>query len=315
MANRNPNTKRGVHATKVNLQREAAPRAARNLILVISALVVSLLLWASQTELQELARADGEIAPTGELRRVDHFDGGVVRVISVRAGEAVHAGQVLARLEQPGLAADSREVAQRLMEVSADIARVTELLRDAEAVTRGDALEGLSQLGTNKNETGSDSGYAQTQHNLFLARQAMLAERVKHRRAGVRAAQGLQANAFKRVSLSDRALLRFQHLLDRGVASEAQFLEQTEETETVRSDLLSAEVELARARNEFSGRGRVFRSCACLPRTTPRTAAWIRARRTSVACSSRRFCSANRAVGIDCAGSGHRAISRRQHHR
>lgn len=178
---------------------------------------------------------------------MDHFDGGVIKAIYVRTGEMVTAGQPLARLEQPGLAADAREVAQRLQELAADIARVTDLLRDAEFIANH-AAKRAQATGT----TVVGGGYAKAQHSLFLARQAILAERINHRRAAVAAARGLKQNAETRVALSDRSLDRFQQLYDRGVASEAQFLSQTEETETVRADLLSAGVEMTRAQNKFT---------------------------------------------------------------
>ena len=249
----------GVHAASLNVEREAAPRAARSLIIVISALIFSLLAWASQTELQELARADGEIAPTGELRRVDHFDGGVIRELYVSAGETVVAGQSLAKLEQPGLAADTREVSQRLTEVNADISRLTELLRDAEEVAERALNTGASERPA---APGRADIYADAQHSLFLARQSILAERVNHRRAAIDAAQGLQENATNRAVLSDRALARFQRLFERGVVSESQFLEQSEETETVHSGLLTANVEMARAQNEFAEAEAAYREAA-----------------------------------------------------
>ena len=55
----------GVHASTRRKQQMAAPRAARALIVVVGALIGTLLVWASQTELQEIARAEGEITPTG----------------------------------------------------------------------------------------------------------------------------------------------------------------------------------------------------------------------------------------------------------
>ncbi|MGB0851646.1 MAG: HlyD family type I secretion periplasmic adaptor subunit [Pikeienuella sp.] len=235
----------GVQASVRAKRQQAAPRAARSLIVVIGALIVTLLAWAALTDLQELARAEGEIAPTGALRRVDHFDGGIIRSVHVDAGDVVQAGQLLAKLDQPGLAAQTREAAQRLEEVSADIQRLNQLLADAD--NPPDLVRDQQVIAE---KSGAEDVYSIAQHHLFLSRQAILAERVTHRSAAVTVARDLKQNAATRVALSDRSLARFKRLYDRGVVSEAQFLDQTEVTAAVRANLMEAEVEVARARIE-----------------------------------------------------------------
>jgi membrane fusion protein, adhesin transport system len=80
-------------------------RTSRSLtlfLLLIIALFAAGLTWASYARIEEMARANGRVVPSGKARTVESFDGGIVREILVKEGEDVAAGQVLVRMEDIG---------------------------------------------------------------------------------------------------------------------------------------------------------------------------------------------------------------------
>ncbi len=228
---------RGVLAEKLARERSAAPQAARLTILVVAGLIGGAIVWAGVAEVGELARAEGEIAPTGELLRVDHLDGGVVAEILVREGEPVLAGAPLARLEQPRLRTERDETVRQLDSAQAEAARLRAVLAgEVPVATLASADPGAAI-----------ADYAVAQHALHRARMAMLGERIEARRAGVLAARRLRDNAASRVELNEGNVARMEALSAKGLVSEVQMTRQRDVTETVRAELIGAEVALADA--------------------------------------------------------------------
>lgn len=238
----------GVRAARLRKDRAAAPGAARGLILTVAAFVAAAIWWASVTEIGEIARAEGEIAPTGELSRVDHFDGGFVRSVHVAPGDEVEKGQLLAVLSQPGLTAERDELARQLADVEHDAARLLRLLANG-APEPGAAFSVSAGVGAGV-EPRSLADYAAAQAELFVARERILEDRVRQRKAAIAAAARLRDNAADRMGLNMKVLARLEALEGKGVVSPAQLLAQTDVAESVRAELLDAEVRRIRAESD-----------------------------------------------------------------
>ena len=70
----------------------------------LPALVVILLLtagfvWASVSTLEEVSVAAGEVVPQGQIKLVQHLEGGIIEAVLVQEGEAVKKGQSLVLLD------------------------------------------------------------------------------------------------------------------------------------------------------------------------------------------------------------------------
>jgi adhesin transport system membrane fusion protein len=130
--------------------------------------------WAATARIAITATAQGKIAPLGRVQVVAHAEGGAVRVLNVRAGQHVKAGDVLIELDSATAAADLRQLDNEVEGHEAAIRRL-----EAEQANQTPDFSGLSAELT-QSETG-----------LFAARQA-------HYLAGLAAAtaelQGAQAS-------------------------------------------------------------------------------------------------------------------------
>ena len=85
------------------LLHEEHPRLVAGTALILSALVIAFIIWAGFTNVSEIARAPGEIVPSGYAQVVQHADGGIVADIMVHEQQLVKAGQVLMRLSGVGI--------------------------------------------------------------------------------------------------------------------------------------------------------------------------------------------------------------------
>ena len=63
-------------------------------VIVLSAAIA----WSMLTELEEIASAQGTVVPQGDIKIIQHLEGGIVQSISVRQGDRVSAGDPLLQL-------------------------------------------------------------------------------------------------------------------------------------------------------------------------------------------------------------------------
>ncbi len=102
-------------AQSIVLEESGPSTLIRMALVLISALVLAFLFWASQTTVKEVARAAGTVVPSSDLQIVQHKEGGIVREILVEKGQTVEAGQVLARLDPVEARSDVETLVTRAM--------------------------------------------------------------------------------------------------------------------------------------------------------------------------------------------------------
>jgi len=82
--------------------------------LMICVLLGSLLGWATFAKLDEVSIAMGEVVPQGQLKVVQHFEGGIIERLEVAEGTRVKVGQVLAQLDLAGAGTNREELIVQL---------------------------------------------------------------------------------------------------------------------------------------------------------------------------------------------------------
>jgi membrane fusion protein, adhesin transport system len=82
----------------IRLEETEPPEILSKLSYSISALLVLLVIWAGFTQIEEVARSEGKVVPSGNVQAIQHFEGGIVSEILVRDGEIVKANQTILRL-------------------------------------------------------------------------------------------------------------------------------------------------------------------------------------------------------------------------
>ncbi|MEP1425834.1 MAG: HlyD family type I secretion periplasmic adaptor subunit [Tateyamaria sp.] len=88
-------------------------------LLIVVLMVCAGIAWAAFARIEEVARADGRVVPSGQARTVESLEGGIVREILVSEGDEVTAGQILARLDDTGSAANLGELRAQQKALSA----------------------------------------------------------------------------------------------------------------------------------------------------------------------------------------------------
>ncbi|WP_157265274.1 HlyD family type I secretion periplasmic adaptor subunit [Azohydromonas aeria] len=75
-------------------------RGARGVIALSLVTVTGFVGWAQWAELDQIARAAGQVIPSGRVQVVQSADAGVVAALNVREGDRVRRGQLLVRLDR-----------------------------------------------------------------------------------------------------------------------------------------------------------------------------------------------------------------------
>ena len=88
-------------------------------------LIAGLLAWANFSELDEVAVATGEVVPQGQVKVIQHLEGGIIESISVQEGELVKAGQSLVQLDLATSGVNREELLVRLDAGQLQKARLT----------------------------------------------------------------------------------------------------------------------------------------------------------------------------------------------
>jgi HlyD family type I secretion membrane fusion protein len=97
----------------IHIEEELIPAFVRPILFVVGALVLVFLVWAALTHMKEVARAPGEVIPSGKVKVVQHLDGGVVEEIAVEERKLVEQGAVLLRIDGSQALADLHQMEAR----------------------------------------------------------------------------------------------------------------------------------------------------------------------------------------------------------
>jgi adhesin transport system membrane fusion protein len=88
--------------------------SARYWARVIVLLTAVFLAWAFHAELDEVAVATGEVVPQGQVKTIQHLEGGIIKAIHVREGDRVAKDDPLVQLDLTSTGASQEELSVRL---------------------------------------------------------------------------------------------------------------------------------------------------------------------------------------------------------
>lgn len=102
------------HLTQsIALEESALPHIARVGVALIGAIMASFLIWAANTEVEEIASAMGQVIPSSHVQTIQHLEGGIVKSILVRDGQLVEQDQPLLQLDDTSAGADLGQIRAR----------------------------------------------------------------------------------------------------------------------------------------------------------------------------------------------------------
>ena len=100
------------------------PRIARKLVLTLTSMIVVMLAISAVVKVDRVVTAEGLVVAKVATTVIQPLETSIVRSIDVAPGEAVHAGQILARLDPTFAAADMGQLAAQVSTLQAQVSRM-----------------------------------------------------------------------------------------------------------------------------------------------------------------------------------------------
>lgn len=85
------------------------PRGGRIILWVIFIFVISALVWAHYTALDEVTVGEGKVIPSSQVQQIQNLEGGILKEINAKIGQVVESGQVLMTIENTEALSSLRE--------------------------------------------------------------------------------------------------------------------------------------------------------------------------------------------------------------
>lgn len=114
----------------VQLEESLNPHLIRLTMQLMSLAILLFIVWASVTNIREVAQSTGQIEPEGFVQIVQHLQGGMVTNIHVEEGALVEEGDILMTLDDGSSRQDMAQVQARLKTLKLKALRLKSLLSD-----------------------------------------------------------------------------------------------------------------------------------------------------------------------------------------
>jgi len=116
-------------------------RVTHLFFLLLIVMCAAFVLWAYKGTLDIVSVADGEVIPSGRIKHIQHFEGGIISNIKVTEGEEVSAGQPLVELEQLRSGASFEEMQMQIDALTVDVLRYEAQMLDKDKILFPPELE------------------------------------------------------------------------------------------------------------------------------------------------------------------------------
>jgi len=123
------------------------PSLHRLTIWCLAGLVVSFIVWASFSSLEQVTSGEGKIIPSSQVQIIQSLDGGVLQKLFVQEGMQVTKNQPLARIDDTRFRSDFE---QQKQEVDSFRANIIRLRSELSSILIGDAIDWELQISITK---------------------------------------------------------------------------------------------------------------------------------------------------------------------
>ena len=195
------------------------PARSSILLIVVTIVVLSIILWASFAELDERTRGVGRVIPSRQIQVVQNLEGGIIKEIYVHEGESVKQGQVLVTIDDTGAGSSFAESKTMIDELTARAVR----LRAEAGIS--EFTESLAELKDKAALIDKEKRLYETNIRRRKSEIAVLEQRLKQRQIELSEAQ-LDIRTLKSsTKMIAREIELTEPLFKKGLVSELEFIQ------------------------------------------------------------------------------------------
>lgn len=231
-------------ARKLNLplmlEEGRSPQMFSSLLLLGSLFIGAIVIWASITQIRELAIAPGQIKPVGSTQLVQHFEGGMVRELLVKEGQVVDLDTPLVRLRPTAATSDLDQLQVRAAVLSLKKVRLEAAMKSVEP--------DFGALAVNYPILAAEQKAILTKtREQAIEERAVLFSRIDQRSADIDSFTKQVASLDRQVKILDQQVKIRRSLLKKGLGSRVSYLESQRVYEKTRGEYQAMNGQLKKA--------------------------------------------------------------------
>ncbi|MEJ2415091.1 MAG: HlyD family type I secretion periplasmic adaptor subunit, partial [Sulfurimonas sp.] len=198
--------------------------------------------WANFAYIDEIARGQGEIIPSGENQIVQNLEGGIVEQIMVKEGDTVKAGEILLRIDnqKSQSSLSSSEIKSNALE--AKVARLRAEATNKQFIVSEELKKSIPLIVSNE-----ESLYTTNQENLN-SRLDSLKEQLKQKQQELSEAKTQLSHLKSSYTMISKEVKMTKPMVDKGVRSKIDFLKLQREANDIESKYKTTEQSIPRLR-------------------------------------------------------------------
>ena len=228
------------------LETKARARGWRRSAFLVTISIIVLLVWANFAKLEEVAVASGEVVPQGQIKIIQHLEGGIISQIFVTEGGTVKAGDPLLQLDR-GISGSNRDEIQ--IELDSLILTRARLV----AESQGTKLHFPEEQATRRPELVQAERHAYEGHKLELQSTiAVLREQQTQRELDVRQIRAQLNSVKNNLALTLERFVMSEELLSEGLTPKIEHVQIKQEVEILQGEMEELKSAIPRAQASIS---------------------------------------------------------------
>lgn len=201
--------------------------------------------WSGVTNVNEVARTQGEIIPNGYSQIVQHLEGGIVSEILVEEGDLVEEGQILVRMGGVGAEQDFSSLDERQATLQLQAERLRALAYNKEP--------DFSKIaGDNQEAIDNQLRILSSSREAYESEKKVLQDQLAQKQQTIARLQSDKQTAEKEVAAGKELLEMKQTLQAKGSVSKKDLIDSERDMNRAEGDLRSIEAQILEAQNAIS---------------------------------------------------------------
>ena len=251
-------------AKSIRLEEQGPPGVVSAAMVSTGVLLVAAVVWAYLTPVNEVTAATGAVVPAGYIHQVQHLEGGIVKVIHVRNGDAVKQGDRLVTLSPESAETELNQMRARQDALTLQSLRLDAVLagREPEFGELGDTHPGLAakELALHSAQQRSHVSRLRVLDAQIARRQKELLRQENHAESLERETQLLHQQLEMHKSLSGKGMVSRSQVLALSAQlaeTESDYREGVDGIAVAQDAVIEAELSRAEAEDRFESETRV----------------------------------------------------------
>jgi len=222
---------------------ETAPRKLRVVLYFWITAIIMFILWANFALIDEIARGDGEIIPSGENQIIQNLEGGIVQKIFVMEGQEITKGQVLIKIDNQKSESSYSSNAVKADALQAKIARLTAESKGMNFVVNSELLKKIPNIVKN------EKSLYQTNKHQLKSKLSALKEKLSQKKQELSEAYTQRKHLASSYKMIKQEVKMTRPMVAKGVRSRIDFLKLQREANEIDAKYASVKSSIPRLKS------------------------------------------------------------------